>query len=290
MIDLHMHSTFSDGSCTPEELIDIAEKQKLTAVALTDHDTTDGLARFIKAAEGRTVMAISGIEISAEFSPGTMHILGYAIKPGGCLEKQLKWIRDGRASRNQQILAKLQKRGLDLTWEEVASFAGNDVVGRPHFARAMLTRGYVKDKQEAFDRYLAKGRCAYVERRRLSPEDAIRRIVCAGGVPVLAHPFTLKQNIKKLRATLETLCTYGLRGLEVFYSEHSPRMEEEYAAVARELKLCMTGGSDFHGDINPDIRMGYGFGQLRAPDDLLVPLGFNDLVGGTGVEPATSTV
>jgi len=273
MIDLHSHSIFSDGSLTPEELIEQACAAGLRAVALTDHDTTAGLPRFLKAAEGRTVRAIPGVEISADFSPGTMHMLGYFIRPDDpALEERLVWIREGRDQRNAEILGKLNALGFHIAWDEVARHAGADVVGRPHFAQVLLERGMVKTKDEAFDLYLGKGKAAYAERRRFSTEDSIALIRAAGGVAVLAHPFTLGLDDAALRSLIERLAGQGLGGIEVYYSEHSSGLQQAYSRLAEEFGLVATGGSDFHGALASDIRLGSGFGGLRVPDEVVEKL------------------
>lgn len=273
MIDLHTHSTFSDGSLTPEELVRAAVRSGLAAVALTDHDNVAGVPRFLAAAAKMPLRAISGVEISADFYPGTMHILGYFVDPHNApLEEALKWIREGRELRNEQILKKLIELGLKITWDEVKSYAGEDVVGRPHFAQALLARGYVRSKDEAFERYLGKGKAAYADRRRFSPTDCIRLIREAGGVAVLAHPFTLGLPFDEVRLLLRTLKDSGLGGVEVIYTEHTPEMQSAYDAMAKELDLVPTGGSDFHGVIMPDIKLGRGFGNLAVPDVVLEQL------------------
>ncbi|OQA25648.1 MAG: Error-prone DNA polymerase [Verrucomicrobia bacterium ADurb.Bin345] len=273
MIDLHMHSTFSDGSLTPEELLVEAAQTGLSAIALTDHDTTGGLKRFFAAAKGGSVRAIAGVEISADFKPGTMHMLGYFISAeNGAFEERLRWIREGREIRNAEILAKLQALGFELTWDEVKAYAGEDVVGRPHFAQALLARGYVANKDEAFDKLLGKGKPAYADRRRLTPEDAVQLVVSAGGVAVLAHPFTLDLSADATRKLLSGLKDAGLAGIEVYYSEHNPDMVRLYESMARDLDLVATGGSDFHGALAPAIRMGKGFGGLSVPDEVVPAL------------------
>jgi len=273
MIDLHMHSTFSDGSLTPEELVKEAERQKLTAIALTDHDTTSGLSRFLSAGEKSSVRTLPGVEISADFSPGTMHMLGYFVDPlDETLERKLKWIREGRESRNQEILKKLRDLGCDIEWKEVAGYAGEDVVGRPHFAQALLAHDYVSTKNEAFEKYLGKGKAAYADRRRFTPEDSIALIRSAGGVPVLAHPFTLQVSKDELRKLVGELAEQGLQGIEVYYSEHKKNAVERYSQFAKDFGLVMSGGSDFHGAMAPDIKLGRGFGNLRVPDELLPAL------------------
>jgi len=264
MIDLHVHSTFSDGTMTPEELIDEAEALSISALALTDHDSTNGVERFVAAAEGRNVQAISGVEISAEFKPGTLHMLGYFVDhTDKSLNDHLEWIRTGRETRNKEILHRLVELGFHLTWKEVASYAGEDVIGRPHFARALIEHGYVKDTQEAFDRYLARGKPGYAERRRLAPEDCIELIRQAGGLPVLAHAFTLGLKKLELRKLLNFLRDVGLEGLEVYYSEHTPEMQRTYAKLARDYGLVPTGGTDYHGAASPDLKLGSGFGNLN---------------------------
>ncbi len=270
MIDLHMHSIFSDGSYTPEQLLDEAERGGLSAIALTDHDTMAGLPRFAKAAVGRSVKAIPGVEVSAEFGEATMHMLGYFVDPDAVpFNELLTQIRGGREERNRLILRKLNDLGLSLTWEEVASRAGDEVVGRPHFAQAMIDRQYVKDKYEAFDNFLGKGKAAYVDRLRFSPELTVNAIVDAGGVPVLAHPKTLRLDRSSLRGLLEKLCAVGLRGIEALYAEHNPSEQAEYLAMAGDFGLVATGGTDFHGLATPGVRMGRGLGTLDIPDEIV---------------------
>ena len=273
MIDLHVHSTFSDGSFTPEELIQEAVRVGLSAIALTDHDTTAGVPRLLAAASSTSVQAIAGVEISADVKCGTMHMLGYMLDPAHPpLIERLKWLREGREVRNAEILDKLNQLGFGLTWEEVAAFAGEDVVGRPHFAQALLARKRVKDKEEAFDKYLGKGKPAYADRRRMTPEDSIQLILGAGGIPVLAHPSTLKVSYEALNKLVAELRDLGLAGIEVFYSEHTPQMVAQYLTLARELNLIATGGSDFHGAMNPDVKLGFGFGSLKVPDEVVAQL------------------
>ena len=273
MIDLHTHSTFSDGSLTPEELIQEAVRAGLSAIALTDHDTTAGVPRLMAAAASTSVRAIAGVEISADVKSGTMHMLGYMIDPENhTLIERLKWLREGREVRNAEILEKLNRLGFGLTWEEVAAFAGEDVVGRPHFAQALLARKLVKDKDEAFDKYLGKNKPAYADRRRMSPENSIQLIRGAGGIPVLAHPFTLNLSADALKKQVAELRDFGLGGIEVFYSEHTPPMTSQYLNLTKELGLVATGGSDFHGAMNPDVRLGSGFGSLQVADEIVSQL------------------
>ena len=272
MIDLHTHSTCSDGSLAPEELAAAATAQ-LEAVALTDHDTTEGLPRFLAAAVQCGFRGVAGVEISADHQPGAMHLLGYLFDPAHAgLQAQLAQLRAGRDERNLQILDKLRGLGLELTWAEVRAFAGGEVVGRPHIARALIARGHVQDKAEAFAKLLARGQPAYAERFRLSPAASIQMIRAAGGVAVLAHPCSLKLGQKQLRALLLELRAVGLGGVEVYHSEHNPSQTRLYQRLATDLGLAATGGSDFHGTLMPDIKLGRGFGGLRVPLDLLTKL------------------
>lgn len=270
MIDLHCHSTFSDGSLTPEDLIQEAKRGGITGLALTDHDTTAGVPRFIEAASAVGIRPVAGVEISADSKGGTMHMLGYLIDPAATLlNERLQWMRDGRETRNAEILKKLQALGFSITWDEVASYAGEDVVGRPHFAQALLAKGYVTDKNQAFDKYLGKGKAAYVDRCRLTAEDAVELIRSAGGVSVLAHPFTLNLGTEALDQLLGELRAKGLGGVETYYSEHTREMVESYLKLAVKHDLVPTGGSDFHGALTPDIKLGRGFGSLKVPEDTI---------------------
>ena len=273
MIDLHMHSTFSDGSLTPEELVAEACRLGLSAIALTDHDSAHGVPRLLAAAQNTPLRAIPGVEISADFQSGTMHMLGYFLTHDDpALNEHLNWIRNGREMRNAEILHKLNALGCHITWEEVKSHAGEDVVGRPHFAQAMIEKKFVNNKDEAFDRYLGRGKPAYADRRRLSPSASVKLIRDAGGVAVLAHPFTLNLKTQQLHSLLIELRAAGLAGIEVFYPEHNADMQREYQNLAKDMNLVATGGSDFHGAMSPDIRMGSGFGSLRIPDEIVARL------------------
>lgn len=274
MIDLHTHSIFSDGSLTPEQLVVEAKMAKLTAVALTDHDSVDGLDRFLAACPEHDIRGIPGVEISVDVGgDSTMHMLGYFIDHHNpALEKHLAGIRSNREFRNKKILERLTKMGLALTMPEVRNYAGGDNVGRLHFAQALVERGYVKTREEAFDRFLARGKPGYADRQRLSPAHGIDMIKEAGGLAVLAHPFTLGKGKQALTALVGELVEAGLAGIEVYYSHQTPRQMKCYRSMARNFKLLITGGSDFHGAPMPDIRIGRGFGSLNVPDTVLEDL------------------
>jgi predicted metal-dependent phosphoesterase TrpH len=258
LIDLHIHSTASDGSYAPAEVVRQAKEGGLTAIALTDHDTVDGLAEALAAGDREGLEVIPGVEISAQFPGGTMHILGLFVDyHNGLLDKRLAVLKQARIDRNPRIIAKLNALGLRITMAQVEAIAGGGQIGRPHIARALMESGYVSDLQEAFDKYLGWQRAAYVSKFRFPPPEALAMIREAKGIPVLAHPFTLNLGsagaLKKLIVELQGL---GLAGLEVYYSEHTPEQEALYLKLARELDLVVTGGSDFHGDNKPEITLG----------------------------------
>ncbi len=290
MIDLHLHSNLSDGSLSPEALSALVAECGLSAAALTDHDTVAGTERFATACSLHGIRGVIGVEISVDFTPGTMHMLGYfPTCPGEAFEFQLGRIRAGRADRNRRILDTLSGLGMPLDSSRLAAISGEGVMGRPHIAQAMVESGYVPDARTAFDLYLGKGCCAYHDRFRLSPSMAVRSICDAGGVAVLAHPATLGLPPGQLREVLELLCREGLAGLEVLYPEYAEPQRQLYSTLARERGLVITGGSDFHGALNPDIRPGRGFGNIRIPDRVLEELErlsgrcFGQIEGGPGV-------
>ncbi len=266
MIDLHCHSCFSDGTDTPEELVAQAIQSGVKGLALTDHDTVAGVPRFAEAAAPHGITAVAGVEISTAFRHGDLHMLGYFVDhQDSQLAEKLEWIRSGRRARNDEIFHKLHQLGMPLTWPEIAGHTEDRVIGRPHFAQAMVARGYVHNTKEAFTRYLARGGSAYAARRTLAAEDALAIICDAGGVPVLAHPVTLPFTRRELRDALIELKRMGLAGLEVYYPQHNPEHTRFYAQLARELDLIPTGGSDYHGTRTPDLQLGRGFGTLKVP-------------------------
>jgi predicted metal-dependent phosphoesterase TrpH len=248
-----------------------ASSKRARAIAVTDHDTVAALDEARDAADRFGLEFIPGIEISAEYSPGTMHILGYCLDERSvALNEQLGELREAREKRNPVIASRLQGLGLDISSEEVSTAAGNEVVGRPHFARLMVERGYAASIQDAFDRFLKKGAAAYVEKARLSPRDSINLIREAGGVAVLAHPYQLRlSSYEAVNDLVAELAGFGLDGIEAIYSRHSPRERVAYAEIAARLGLLVTGGSDYHGSYKPDIDLVTGLGDLEVPYALL---------------------
>lgn len=275
MIDLHTHSTFSDGSFTPEQLVQEAERGRLTALALTDHDSLCGLERFMAACAQSTVRGVPGIEISVDCHPddATMHILGYFVdSTNAALNAHVNRLREGRQRRNTEILKRLNAMGLMLGMHEIAAFAGENNVGRLHFAMALMARGYVRTTQEAFDKYLAKGKSGYAHRLRLKPRDGVEMIRRAGGIAVLAHPFTLNLGKQALADCVGELVHGGLQGIEIYYPQHAPKLVRQYLGLAKQFQLVVTGGTDFHGRSMPDIKLGRGFGTLDVPNTVLEQL------------------
>lgn len=273
MIDLHVHSTFSDGSLSPEQLVREAKKINLSAMALTDHDSISGVASFLEACELHTLRGIPGVEISVDYPHGTMHILGYFIDyTSKALNEHIDRLKAGRAARNADILKKINNLGMALTMEEVASFAGEGNIGRLHFAQALQARGYISAIQEAFDRYLGKGKSGYVERQRLTPCGGVEMIVQAGGIAALAHPFTIELQPQALEKLVGEMATSGMQGIEVYYPQHSPARIRQYLSLAKKFNLVATGGTDFHGKAMPDVKIGQGFGSLNVPDSVMALL------------------
>lgn len=241
--DLHLHSTASDGLLSPSEVVCKAVACGLTALALTDHDTVNGIAEARKAALNTAAELVPGIELNSFAHNAEVHILGYFIDyHDPYLIRELKRLQLDRDERAAAIVKKLNKLGISLSFEQVREIAGQAPVGRPHIAKAMLDAGLVKSVKEAFDSYLALGKPAYVPRSRLTPDKAISIILKAGGVPVLAHPGLLNRDLM-----IPHLIEKGLLGIEVFYPAHDRDMVERYAAICRRHNLVMTGGSDCHG-------------------------------------------
>ncbi len=245
-IDLHTHSTASDGLYPPAELVRLAREAGLTTIALCDHDTTDGLDGAIEAGRELGVEVIPGIEVNTELpnGQGDAHMLGYFIEYGRPeFQANIKLLRDARERRGERMVEKLRAAGFDVTWERVREIAGG-AVGRPHLARALIEKGYAESVGDAFDKYLGRGRVGYVPRYKISPEDAVRLIKSARGVPVLAHPADIRQLREEL---LPALLHAGLQGLECYYGEYDEATVERLLRAAEDFGLLPTGGTDYHG-------------------------------------------
>ncbi|MBS0151639.1 MAG: PHP domain-containing protein [Nitrospira sp.] len=272
-LDLHLHTTHSDGSCTPSEVIGLAHQAGVTTLAITDHDIMTGVAEAITAGAHYGIDVIPGVEISSLNGQSELHILGYFLDwQDPVLNQRFKTLRDSRHRRNPQIIERLQALGIDITYDEVRALAGSDSVGRPHIARALMDKQVVSSAKEAFDRFLADGKPAYVPRDLPSPTEAIHWIKAAGGLAVLAHPTWVKLAGRSLIDLVRDLKSSGLDGVEVYYSTHAARQTREYLSLAQQLGLLVTGGSDFHGLTKPDIDVGIGKGTLHVPTSLLMKM------------------
>jgi hypothetical protein len=260
--DLHTHSTASDGTYVPGEVIDAAERLSLAAVALTDHDTTAGLEAAAERAKAYPdLLFIPGIEVSARWPGGTLHILGLGVEAASReLLELTDYLRDCRDRRNPEMLRRLRDQGIASDMDDVRAClpdrkgAGPDIVSRVHIAEALRRKGVVKDRREAFERYVGQGAPAYVEKERLSPGRAIGAIRDAGGTAVLAHPVQLRtSNHAQMERALRELRDAGLGGIEVYHSDHSPERTRLYLDLAKRFGLGISGGSDFHGFGKPDV-------------------------------------
>jgi len=273
VIDLHVHSTCSDGSESPEAVVELAAAAGCTAVALTDHDGLDGVLRARARADELGIGFVSGCEISCAFSPGTMHVLCYFVEPGdGPLQSELERLRLDRSSRNERLLLRLRELGLPISFEEVEAVAGSSVIGRPHFAAVLVNKGVATSVQDAFDRLLGKGTPGYVSKARIDAQAAIQAATGSSAVAVLAHPFSLGLELSALEGLLEELAAVGLVGVECYYSRYSVEDRTQLAAITKRHGLVATGGSDFHGSFKPDISVGTGTGDLDVPEAALTEL------------------
>jgi len=255
-VDLHLHTTASDGQFSPSELVALALERDLLVIAITDHDTTEGIDEALEAARGTGLEVIPGVEISCDVPHEEVHLLGYYLDHHHpALQGKLRAMRDARLQRAKGMLVRLAALGFPLPWEMVAELAGEGSVGRPHIARAMVKMGYVVSNSEAFDLYIGRNGPAYVERYKISPLDAVSLVKVARGLPVLAHPL-------KVAPFLPELVEGGLVGLEVYYNGYSPEYIRGLADLARKFDLIPTGGSDFHG---PGVLDTIGMGGAWVP-------------------------
>ena len=268
-IDLHTHSTASDGTYTPFELVRLARNSGLKAIALTDHDTTGGLEAALDAARDMEIELIPGCELSVEYK-GQMHILGLWVKPDApALNKSLVELRAKRNARNEIMIDKLRKHGIEISLGDVKALAGDAAIGRPHISRVLINKGVTTSVREAFDKYLGPDGKAYVPKEKFNPEKAVSILKDEEATVILAHPFSLKLQEYELRKELIRLKDLGLDGVEVFYPEHTRDQTSVYSSLCRELDLLQSGGSDFHGSVKPYIKLGKGRGKLNLPYSLV---------------------
>ena len=257
LVDLHMHTTHSDGSYLPRDLVRYAKEKRLRCISVTDHDTMSSYEECADEAKKLGIELIPGIEISAQFEPGTLHILGFFLDRNHSeLKVTLEDIQKARRERNPQIVERLNRIGIPITLDEIRAESGGKQIGRPHFARVLLKKGVVKSMQEAFDKYLAKGKSGYVDKRRLSPSESIRQIRQAGGIAVIAHPKQMRLEENELTNEIGQLVEQGLGGLEAYNSCQNRHEAGLYKRIAKRFNLLVTGGSDFHGANKPDVDLG----------------------------------
>ncbi|PRX29885.1 hypothetical protein BX659_10898 [Orenia metallireducens] len=261
-VDLHLHTTASDGSYTPTELVTKAKKLGFSAIAITDHDTVGGIEEGLKAAEELGIELIPGIEMNTDYENTEIHILGYYIDyQDKNFINILADLKEARYNRIRKIVSKLNDLGLEIAFDEVNKLADGGALGRPHIAQIMLNKGYVQEWSQAFDQYIAKGAPAYVERKKITPKKAIGIIKEAGGVPVIAHPALMERD-----DLLKTLLEWGIEGIEVYHTEHDRIDSQRYLEYARENDLLVTAGSDCHG---PERKGEILIGKIKASYELV---------------------
>lgn len=269
-VDLHTHSCFSDGTFTPGELVDYAIEKGLNAVALTDHDTVDGLDALMEYAKGKPIEVIPGIEYSTEYNQRDVHIVGLFIdhRTPVFLE-YLTRFKQSRTDRNHKLCANLRGAGIDITYEALLEANPGAVITRAHYATYLFDKGYVKSRNEAFERYLGDNTPYFVHREKVTPEEVIGVTLEAGGIPILAHPTLYRLGHEQLEVLVRRLKAAGLMGIECFYSTYSPAEEKQMKALAEKFNLLPSGGSDFHGANKPGLDLASGYGKLYVPDGIL---------------------
>ena len=260
MLDLHIHTTASDGSLTPTQVVQLARKKGFSLIVVTDHDTMGGVAEALEAGKKYNVDVVPGVEISSGVTL-EVHMLGYGMSPDHPVMKaMMEDMRAARVERMERIIENLQKMGVPITVEEVEAVAGG-AIGRPHIAQVLIAHGLVPDVRTAFREYIGVGAKAYVERRKMTSEQVVANIRDAGGVPVLAHGGLLRISEVELNQWIDSMAKKGLMGLECYHNAHTPQMERLLRAAAERNGLLVTGGSDFHGASRPDVEMGTGLSR-----------------------------
>lgn len=277
MIDLHTHTDASDGTLSARELMNLAGKIGIEALAITDHDTLSGYDEANSMKEEFPFELLCGIEISTRYKGKSVHLLGYFLN-GGPSHDFCTWIlqlQATRQKRNHQLVEKLRSHGIDITLAEVTR-RGKKVTGRPHFAAVLVEKGHASSIRDAFHRYLDESACCYVPRDELAFSEAIERILAGGGLPALPHPNRITRDAALLEQYIDDMKEVGLRGIEVYHSDHSPSEIELYTSLAQRFSLAVTGGSDFHGMNKPSIALGTGVnGNLCIPKSVLQDLRLN---------------
>ncbi len=270
MIDLHLHSTCSDGTLSPTELVAKINDLHLYGFSLTDHDTIDGIPEILSSCLDPEIIFIPGIELSCDAAKHEIHILGYGVDwKNPHLSKQLSSLREGRQKRNFDMIKLFQKDGYPITLEKLQNGNPNTVITRAHFARVLLEEGICKSKDQAFRKFLGEDCKYFLPKPFFAPEEALSLILQAGGIPVLAHPFQYKFSNKELQNLIEQLADQGLQGLEIYHSSQHINQTITLTQWMKKYHFIGTGGSDFHGSNKPDISIGTGRGSLHVPNHLL---------------------
>ena len=269
MVDFHVHSYVSDGTVSPREVVKLAAEAGLVAMALTDHDTVDGVEEALKAGEEYGVRVIPGIELSADYKGSDLHILGLNVDyVNEDFQKKVAVCRDSRHNRNLKMIEKLKACGIEISWDVMLERFGSKSITRAHFAKYMIDEGYVASKEEAFKKYLDPGCPCYVARVKVTPFEAIDIIKEAGGHPILAHPLLYKKPHDRLESIIVMLKNHGLEGIEARYALNKVEDDAFLDKIAKRHGLKITGGSDFHGTIKPDIFVGVGKGDLKVYENM----------------------
>lgn len=285
MVDLHVHSNCSDGSFTPRELVEYALIHNITAFALTDHDTTSGLTDAIcyaqelsgkisdKNPEGKSLEVIPGIELSTEYENRDIHVVGLFIHyENATFQSQINAFANSRETRNEKMCALLREHGISIHSDELKKLFPGAVITRAHFARYLFDKGYVKSMSEAFDRYVGDYASCFVPREKVTPTQAVKLILSAGGIPVLAHPILYHMSTLKLKSLVKELKDAGLMAIEGIYSTYTTSDTRQIQEIANEYHLLISGGSDFHGKNKPELQFGTGYGKLYIHESVLETL------------------
>ncbi|MCI8805956.1 MAG: PHP domain-containing protein [Clostridiales bacterium] len=269
-VDLHTHTTFSDGTFTPEEIIDYAVKKNIKALAITDHDNFDGVSEAVFHGKKYNVEVINGIEMSTDFFNKEIHIVGLFIDiKNKQLNSELNGLKEKRKKRNCLAIEKLRKLNINITYNELEEISSNKIITRAHFAKILMRKGYINSVKECFDKYMGEGQAAYVKREVISPEETISLINNAGGIAILAHPLLYNLIDDELNEMILHLKSIGLKGIECIYSTHTEENTKYLIALAKKYNLKISGGSDFHGENRPNLDLGTGYGDLYVPYEVL---------------------
>lgn len=269
-VDLHVHSNASDGTLTPSEVVHLALQKNLAAIALSDHDTVKGVPEAISAAEGTTLEVVPATELSCYYQNVEIHILGLFVDyKDADFQAKLEELEQERMQRNLDMIALFQRDNISITLEELQAGNPKSVITRAHFARVLVEKGYCKDKNAAFDRYVGVGCPYYLPKPQITPELSLPLITKAGGIPILAHPMLYKLGYRQVEELIQYLIPLGLKGIEAYHSSNNISQSDKLRSLALKYHLVVSGGSDFHGANKPDIELGTGRGGLRITESIL---------------------